>query len=665
MHRNLRRWGQNAAALGFLSVSLTGEVSSAWVALSWAAWFLAFGMDRMPDFQARLRRLETGAVAGMLGLLICDFLVYRSTIFIAVTHFLLLFQMVKLVGEKTRKDCFQIFLFSFLQVLAACTLSVDVWQAGILLLMIPTAAATLFWNQMEKDHQDAHLPDQAALHRRYGRMAAFISVTALPLNLFLTVAVFVIFPRLTLNVSLPGFGNPQAGFTDQVNLAQKGSLRQNKAVVLWLSFPNAEERRQWDGYLRGEVLSEFDGRRWSTAKGTSARFILPDSNGIFVIRPQGSLPVLHETFTLADTSAGALFAAGTPLRVVAPLPSLQETEGGALRWAAPWRRPLRYDVTAESLSDVTVLPAHLALPAMALERIRKLAQVESGKGSPMSQARRLEQFLQKNYRYSTDFGERIAEDPIAYFLFDRRMGNCGHFASAMAVMLRLQKIPSRLVAGYFKGEWNEPAESIVIREQDAHAWVEAFIPGKGWVSFDPTPPAPPEAAAQKNLWRALRQYWDYGSLQWNRLVIQYDLHTQVRAYESLKGTSGRFGQVLYSWWLRIQRQMTHRRPIQAGRADDQARDVASFPYKRTGTFSVLALAGAWLFLRKRHVSLHQPVRFYRRFLDRMARAGHPKALHETGWEFAERLSRLDPALSELAHRTTVKYYQVRFRKGHV
>src|SRR5262249_33974966 len=141
--------------------------------------------------------------------------------------------------------------------------------------------------------------------------------------------------------------------------------------------------------------------------------------------------------------------------------------------------------------DKKYQPRALDLPILPLARIKTFTQQIAGKGSPLVRAKKIEHYLRSHYGYSTDFGNRIVENPVEYFLFDRREGTCGHFASAMALMLRLQGIPSRVVAGYYKGEWNEPAQCVVIRERDAHAWVEAYIPGSGWVSFDPTPTPPP------------------------------------------------------------------------------------------------------------------------------------------------------------------------------
>src|SRR4029077_12438711 len=109
----------------------------------------------------------TAAVVGMIGLLFVDFFIFRNTIFIAVTHFLLFFQIVKLAGEKTRKDCLQIFLFSFFQILAACTLSVDAWHAVVLIAFTPTAATALFWNQMAHEREGAGVPLDAATELCY------------------------------------------------------------------------------------------------------------------------------------------------------------------------------------------------------------------------------------------------------------------------------------------------------------------------------------------------------------------------------------------------------------------------------------------------------------------------------------------------------------------
>ena len=75
----------------------------------------------------------------------------------------------------------------------------------------------------------------------------------------------------------------------------------------------------------------------------------------------------------------------------------------------------------------------------------------------------------------------------------RRSGNCEYFAAALAVMLRSLGIPARVVGGFQRGEWNPYGRYFMVRLQDAHSWVEAYIDGAGWVTLDPSPRADAEA----------------------------------------------------------------------------------------------------------------------------------------------------------------------------
>ena len=284
-----------------------------------------------------------------------------------------------------------------------------------------------------------------------------------------------------------------------------------------------------------------------------------DSNGIFTISTRRSAqPALYQRITLADPSAAALFVIGRPLRIVAPAHQLRELEGGTLHWESSWRHPVRYDVFSDLSPAADAQPLPLVLPSVSLGRVRNLTDRIAGRGPALEQAKAIEAYLQKNYRYSTDFGDRVPENPVDYFLFERRQGSCGHFASAMAVMLRLRGISSRVVAGYRQGEWNGPAQAIVVRERDAHAWVEAFIQGQGWMTFDPTPVHNATGMLHSTFFTRLREYDDYFSLLWSQFVIQYDLYTQIRAYENLRGVSSRLASAWTVRWPQVR--YSFRRP---------------------------------------------------------------------------------------------------------
>src|SRR2546427_6545887 len=91
------------------------------------------------------------------------------------------------------------------------------------------------------------------------------------------------------------------------------------------------------------------------------------------------------------------------------------------------------------------------------------------------------------------------KDPVDYFLFDLKQDFCEYFASAMVVMLREEGIPARLVEGFTTGAFDTASNAFVVREQDAHAWVEAYSPQYGWIEFEPTPSQPPFARQDASL----------------------------------------------------------------------------------------------------------------------------------------------------------------------
>src|SRR5204862_3418675 len=77
--------------------------------------------------------------------------------------------------------------------------------------------------------------------------------------------------------------------------------------------------------------------------------------------------------------------------------------------------------------------------------------------------------------------------PLADFLLRERVGYCQQFSGAMALLLRMGGVPARVAAGFSPGSLDRDRREYVVRDMDAHSWVEVFFPGIGWVTRDPTP----------------------------------------------------------------------------------------------------------------------------------------------------------------------------------
>jgi transglutaminase-like putative cysteine protease len=248
-------------------------------------------------------------------------------------------------------------------------------------------------------------------------------------------------------------------------------------------------------YWRGGVMTVYTGRGWQPAKLDLREKSPQESLGA----TYAGRYALEQTFELPGGSSGMLFAANEPqqasgaglyaaqpdgslivagvsarYRVVSWAP---EVDAAALRSADPQRIP------AQVLETYTQLPS--GLPG----RVRELAaQITAGAQTPYDQARAVQDYLRGAYTYDLAVAPALAgTDVVDSFLFDSRAGFCSHFASAMAVLLRAQGIPARVAVGYLNGDYDWDLGLYRVPASAAHAWVEVYFAGYGWIEFEPTP----------------------------------------------------------------------------------------------------------------------------------------------------------------------------------
>jgi len=283
-------------------------------------------------------------------------------------------------------------------------------------------------------------------------------------------------------------------------------------------------------YLRRRSFDHFENNRWSAKRVktlTTARKLLPtDPDGKF------EFPALSQGIEVKySVHVVSIIGAGLPLSahaksVFAPAYVVAQADDGTVFLPAKMEPGFRYD--ADSIlpinqlarpvindrlvdaADYLQLPAHDANSSVT-PRIADLAKtVTASLSSPLAKAIALEQHLRSSYAYSFETiltSQNVT--PLDEFLFVTQRGHCEFFASAMAVMLREIGIPSRLVHGYLAHNYNPITGLYEVRNLDGHAWVEAYIEGKGWVTFEPTGAYPePQAAKRQNdsTLQALKDY---------------------------------------------------------------------------------------------------------------------------------------------------------------
>ena len=136
----------------------------------------------------------------------------------------------------------------------------------------------------------------------------------------------------------------------------------------------------------------------------------------------------------------------------------------------------------------------------------------------------MEKFLKESFAYDLSPGEPDG-DPVLYFLTKSQKGHCEYFASSMTLLLRSLGIPARMVGGYLEGEWNSLGQYYLVRQSDAHTWVEVWVENRGWVVFDPTPSSS-LAGSPFQRSRIVRMI-DFLRFKWYYWVLDYNINRQL------------------------------------------------------------------------------------------------------------------------------------------
>lgn len=433
---------------------------------------------------------------------------------------LVLLLFLKLLETRARRDVFVVAFLVFFVALANFFYSQSIQTAGlILVIVVLTTAALVGFSAPERPVTDNLIT------------ASRMLLQAGPVMLVL----FFLFPR----VQGPLWGLPQdayagvTGLSDTMSPGSISALSTSDAIAFRVKFegtPPPRGRLYW----RGPVLSEFDGFTWSAARPRLRKLSLE-------VRGE---PVDYEV-TLEPHNRNWLFALEMPSRIP---PTARLTADYMAISLPPVRSRIRYqmrsytDFRASSGSDPEELTHLLRLPPEVDPRARALASEwrESLPDSAAIVRRALEFFRGNRFEY-TLLPPALGRDSIDEFLFGTKQGFCEHFASSFVFLMRAAGVPARVVTGYQGGDTNPVDGYMVVRQADAHAWAEIWLPEAGWTRVDPTAAAVPvrieqgiAAAAPRgallplfmrsgsSLLKSLRNNWEALTNNWNQWVLGYN-----------------------------------------------------------------------------------------------------------------------------------------------
>ena len=175
---------------------------------------------------------------------------------------------------------------------------------------------------------------------------------------------------------------------------------------------------------------------------------------------------------------------------------------------------------------------HLQLPQFFDPAIHRLAQgITQRASSHEEKAREVLRYLRDNYAYSLS-RKKFQKSPLYDFLFIQKKGHCEYFSTAMVLLLRSIGVPARNVTGFYGAKWNSFGKYYAVRQNNAHSWVEVYLPQTGWKRFDPTPHSAPKK--EGGFWRKTEEYIDSLRLRWHKFIIEYDLIDQLKALRAIR-----------------------------------------------------------------------------------------------------------------------------------
>ncbi len=522
---------------------------------------------------------------------------------------------MKLLETRKRRDQFVLLFIAIFLVMSALLREQYMWSLPYLLvavLLIMTA-----WLRMSAAHQQTAVQS----FRTSGRLVMY----ALPMAL----AMWIFFPR----IATPFWQVPidtssgTSGLNDTMSPGDISSLSLSDELAFRVGFDGPVPAAR-DLYWRGLVLQRFNGRTWS---GNGP---MPSNSNLERSKIQVSGDPVSYTITLEPTRQQWVFALDLPYEWDLGKKIAMGRQQQLSR-EFPIDQRIAYDVTSyiDFRADVEMPEMfrnwYLDLPAGSNPQTIELARqlyAEAGSQTAYIEAV-LQKFNNENFFYTLE-PPPLGRDPVDSFLFDTRKGFCEHYASAFAVLMRAADIPARIVLGYQGGELNPQAEHLIVRQSDAHAWTEVWLPGTGWHRVDPTAAVAPEridsgmsgsrlsgAAAAwgiptpSALLHSLGLSWDAINAKWNDLVLGYGPDNQNR----------------FMRWLGM-----------------DTPDWRKMMLTLLGiVFGLILLISVLLSLRYRAPRADRALRLYRKF---QLKTGLPLSTGETPSAFAERArvdSRLD------------------------
>lgn len=544
-----------------------------------------------------------------------DFILHIPEFIPPLVRMVVLLIIYRMLAPRKLREDLQVILLCLFCVVISGVLTVSLLFAFQILIFTPLAMAQLFIICLLDRGKDAqpHVVDWTYFSwPRFLRrvwLVVDIRIAALCALMFGLVVVvstllFILTPRFDLNQAIPFLEistSARSGFSEDVRLGEVTEIQEDNSVALRIDVPSLEavsaspywrmlvlDKYSDGGFrlsqsLRTKPLRTFDEVREvrSTAVPMSARsgalwtFYMEGGISRYLPLP-GEFAALRfqkyqEVEILPDLQVYGLDSVGQNVfsYQIEDLQFNRRLAAGRVESEILAALPAEVESSQSLEYPFTTLELDLSAASLqTLNAINRELRAEADLNAT-EYSHRLTDYLWQRFAYSLrpDGGRSLAEDPVVGWLESGSQGHCELFAAAFILLAREAGYPARMVVGFAGGSWNAVEDYFVVRNRDAHAWVEIYdVESQEWLRIDPTPgrgSSDPAAVVQGSM--AFESGWsawlDSLRIQWYRRVVNFEQDDQVelaialkevfQGYaESLKEKLSGFGVAIKSWVAR-------------------------------------------------------------------------------------------------------------------
>ncbi|MEF3245615.1 MAG: DUF3488 and transglutaminase-like domain-containing protein [Caldisericaceae bacterium] len=442
-------------------------------------------------------------------------LILGIDLFITIAILLTVTISSKYIVSKNSFDYLEMFLIGIMFGLISSIATISI-SFGIIAVIFTISSFLFLVSAQSKDDKLRHLVDK----KDFALSLMF---------LFILVSVFfLVLPRFSLGVihGNPLFNKTSSGFSTDITIDAK-PVDLNYQIVMRVE----TEKKKSPLYIVGVRYSTFINNHWMNYE-THEKILRTSQNTFgFQFGKKG-------TVYLEPTGTNVLFQIGWTNGIYGNFNYLLKDELSNMFFDAPFYKTIKYTLYYDDDKNITTeekdIAKYLSLKRINPKVIELAKDITKNSFSDLEKVEAIVSYLKKNNKYSL----KPEANSIEEFIINHRSGYCEHFATATVMLTRANGIPARLVSGFVTNELNNTSNYYIVREKDAHTWVEVYVSNR-WITVDPTPITFTTPSKISMLIDSIIMYW-------YRNVITYSSASQISLYNNIAQGFRNFGESIFN-----------------------------------------------------------------------------------------------------------------------